>query len=157
MRKKLSEISNEFKIHPINLIHNLVKLGISFEECWPNTETLWINSLKQINWNRFGNISKKSENDFNKNDLPPMEGLCIESFKILDKLERKDNWGSHSIPFDLLRKHYFQNINGLDKIIQKLCNMNYLIIDEHRNLISLNTTKKKEIYILINNYRKNNN
>lgn len=148
MKKPLHEVAQLLHSHPATIIFTLASLGAPFEDCYPDVDESWIETLKELDWKHFGNNEignkiLKTESLFN---------LSNTAKKILDKLERKKHYGKHSVSLDTIKNHYCQNQSDFDKAIEELIDIE-LIKEEVKGSIILNSSKNKEITQVLNLFR----
>ncbi|OGU40666.1 MAG: hypothetical protein A2X61_16435 [Ignavibacteria bacterium GWB2_35_12] len=147
MSKTIFDIANSCKLHPSDIILRLSHLGCTFNDIWPIVNDIWYEELKKSYWKIFG-LEKVIINS----ELP---SLSKTTLKILDKLDRNQYWGAKTIFHDHLRLHLCNNPPDFNDSIKELYKNNLLSTNHsNKDKISLGPKKKKDIDLLLRDYRK---
>ncbi len=155
MKKRTHLAAQELGIHPANLILYLSMLGAPFEDCWPEVDDGWLQTLRQTYRDIF-NIEAEKVSNLAEKDISSKAKSWMFSksaLKILDKLHRKRHWGKHTISWRTLHNDYCPSVPDLKNAVQELQESNLLLGSSVDDALSLNPSKTKEIEDLINEFR----
>ena len=142
----LHEVAKSLHSHPATIIFSLASLGALFEDYYPDVEENWIETLKGLDWKYFEFNDETFKNQ-------KKEFLSNTAKKILDKLERKKHYGKHYVSLTTIRNHYCPNQPDFEEAIEALIGNEFIIEEEDKGLIIINTSKNKEIEQVLNSFR----
>lgn len=146
MKMPLHEVAKSLHSHPATIIFSLISLGASFEDCYPDVEGHWIETLKGLDWKHFG-VNETIKNQKTEPDL------SNTAKKILDKLVRKKHYGKHYVSLNTVRNHYCPNQSDFEQAIEELTGNEFISKEEDKDLIIINPSKNKEIEKILNSFR----
>src|SRR5258707_722135 len=134
MAIKIIDASKDLKIHPMNLILALSHLVPNLDDCWPEVDEGFIETIKPMNLVTASrsqsekHVSKKEETATiqSKFSVSVSEGAA----RIVDKLERTDRWAGNRISWDTLRNHYCQAVRNIEEAAAELKDKELILVSE---------------------------
>lgn len=151
MKKSLSEVAKAFNLPPATLILYLSSLGAPIDDCWPEVDDIWLETLKS-RYSKYLEV----KNIFS---IPIQQGqvdISQDAIKLIDKLYRKDYWGNHTIAWDHLRNHLLPQAPNCKELVEILMQKELLRGPSIHGPFSLNGDKKKEITLMVERFRQKN-
>jgi hypothetical protein len=155
MKKPTHRAAKELGIHPANLIFYLSTLSAPFEDCWPQIDDAWLQTLIQTHRELFNpatiHLNKSAAN--NPILQTGRSPISESALKILDKLHRKRHWGKHTISWRTLHNDYCPSVPNLKDAVRELQESHLLLGTSVDDPLSLNPSKTKEIDELVTTFR----
>lgn len=156
MKRPTHEAAKSLGIHPTNLVLYLTYLGAPFEDCWPSVDDGWIDTLRQT----YKILANKSDQQLPHHHSPVLStsktkhDLSESALKILDKLHRKKDWGSHTVSWRTIHNDYCPKVPNLEDALEELQKLNLVVGSSINDPLSLNPAMKKQIDELVELFRK---
>lgn len=141
MKIPLTEAAKKLNVHPIEVVVALAPLVSNFFEIYPDIDKGLVQTLGELLHQpreRQAEVPHKPEKLL---QLSEIEKACLE------KLARKKFWGHKAISEDVLRKNFPRGSVAPDKSIEKLIELDILVL-HGKHKYSLNP-QRKEIIDLI--------
>jgi hypothetical protein len=156
MKRPTHEAAKSLGLHPANLVLYLSCLGAPFEDCWPEVDEGWLETLRGTYWHLFEEKQKMhgAEQSPDLHGTAAKKEVSVSAMKVLDKLQRKKHWGTHTISWDTLHNHYCSGLHDLEDAVNDLQKRELLLGSGIEDRLSLNPAKKREIDLLVEEFRK---
>lgn len=148
MKKTLCEVAKTFNLPPATLILYLSSLGAPIDDCWPEVDDIWLDTLRS-RYSKHLEVKDISSTPIQQNQVD----ISQDAIKLIDKLYRKDYWGNHTISWDSLRNHLMPNVSNLKEIVDELINKGYTRATSFHAPLSLNPDRKMGIESLVQHFR----
>jgi len=149
-----SDAARRLRDHPANLVRELCEMVGSLDDCWPELEHGFVETLEKLRGGAKEAKSLESRKAVTHEQREQKPRRSPASMKILDKLARKDKWGGNAVGWDTLRNHYCRGERDLDDAVDQLVEDGLLLAGEnHDGPYSLNPARKGEIEELVGEFR----
>lgn len=151
MKTSINIAASRLGWHPSELIFRMGVLGAEFTNCFPGVDESWletVTSLKRDTYSIAGSLPSRGGSP-----QPIPDTLSDPALRILDKLERKKHYGSKCVQMETIRVHLCPGIDNFPAHIAQLMEMDILINNGDRDLVSLNPSKSGLISAILNRYR----
>lgn len=155
MKRPTHEAAKSLGIHPANLVLYLTYLGAPFQDCWPSVDDGWIETLRQTHKTLVNKTNQELPHQHSP--LPSTAktkyDLSKSALKILDKLHRKKDWGSHTVSWRTIHNDYCPKVPNLEDAVEELLRLNLLLGSSINDPLSLNPAMKKQIEEFVEQFR----
>jgi hypothetical protein len=143
LKISLAEAARRLDIHPCNLLLYLASVGGSFEEIFPEIEEDWLDAIRSQDPSRFGtgeHLQPPARLAGPAEDVQRIH-LGVDALIVVDKLKRKDFWGTHRLEVTALR-HLCRQVSDLNSALKELSTVGILLGKLPRGPFSLDSSKK---------------
>ncbi len=106
MKRPTHEVADELKLHPANLMLELRKHGVAFEDLWPEIDDVWKQTIQAMNRKEFHSTATTDPQAgyLEVGATEEASEVSWDAAKIVEKLWRKQKYGKHSVSVEGLRK-----------------------------------------------------
>ena len=178
MRIPTVEAAKRLGIDPGTLILRVSELVGDFTDCWPEIDEGFVDTLRQLEGGfesvreapapaeESASLRRESPEDpgvhpadasGGPSPAAPRSRSDPARFRVLDKLERQERWGSKTVNWDTLRNHWCRGVERLEEAVGQLVDERLLSVAEYGNRrrgpFSLNAARKRAIQRLLKEYR----
>jgi hypothetical protein len=150
MKRGTHEVAREFGLHPANFLLYLAEMRVQFDEAWPTIDDAWIETFRAQDWNKWGNKPKgvdlkESEEVISVESQRTPLSVDPDSLLIVEKLWRKNKWGSVCVTFEALQNLTHLASDKLQSAVHRLREGEILLTEGARGPYSLNPARKGDI------------
>lgn len=149
MKIKTSEAASRLGIHPLNLLLKLFPMVGSIEDCWPDLDEGYVDTIRTLGEGAQRPTSQPAarlpEPPPEQPPADPLAGIDRGSVRVLEKLWRKDRWGGRAVAWETLHNHYCQDVDNLEEAVEELVQRGLVIKPEKHGPFSLDPSRKGEI------------
>ena len=153
MEIKTPEAASRLGIHPLNLLLKLFPMVGSIEDCWPNLEEGYIDTVQAL---ADGGQRPSAQPAIQSPEPSPQEppanpsaGFNKGCVRVLEKLWRKDRWAGRAVAWETLHNHYCQDVDNLEETVEELVQRGLVIKSSKHGPFSLDPNRKGEIEAIV--------
>lgn len=127
----------------------------SLDDVWPTIDDALVETIVQlVQGPQPGQRPAGQDFKVERSTAVSSPRVSESAAKVLDKLERRNQWGGNQVNLDTLRNHFCQGVPRVDEAIEELLDQGLLLSGGHRKgPFSLDTRRKGEIDAIVNQLR----
>lgn len=156
MTIKTSDAARNLGVHPFDLVGFACRMTGSLGDLWPEIDEALVETLGQMGLGARETRPAAEGGDVPDVARPPARTLGVSeaAARVLDKLERRNHWGSNHVNLDTVRNHFCRGVPGLDEGLEELLDRGLLSsAGGRKGPVSLDTHAKGEIDTILSRFR----